>query len=168
MLNGASGAIGSAALQFLKYFQVKVTATCSSQNLENIEALGADRVIDFEKEDFTLDQEKYDFVFDSVGKSTFAHCKKILKPRGVYLSSELGPGGQNPFLALATPMLGGKKVIFPVPANIKRSLAFVQELATQGKFTPLIDRTYPLAEISNAFQYVASGQKTGNVIIQYE
>ena len=168
MLNGASGGIGSAALQFLKFFQTQVTAVCGTKNLNLIKSLGADRVIDFENEDFTRDVEKYDFVFDAVGKSTFGKCKKLLKPNGVYISSELGPGGQNPLLAMLTSITGGKKVIFPVPFNIKRSMTFVIELAEKGKFKPLIEKTYPLHEISEAFQYVASGQKTGNVIIHFD
>lgn len=168
MLNGASGAIGSAALQFLKYFQTNVTAICGTKNVDLIQSLGADRVIDYEKEDFTRDEEKYDFVFDAVGKSTFSKCKKLLKPKGVYISSELGAGGQNPLLAIFTSFTGGKKVIFPVPFNIKRSMSFVIELAEKGKFKPLIEKAYPLQEISEAFQYVASGQKTGNVIIHFD
>jgi len=165
MLNGATGAIGSAALQFLKYHGTYVTATANTKNVDLIKSLGADRVIDYEQEDFTLDYDRYDFVFDAVGKSTFGKCSPLLQPGGVYISSELGPGAQNPFLALATPLLGGKKVRFPVPLNVPRSLEFTRKLLREGKFRPIIDRTYPLAEVREAFDYVNSGQKTGNVII---
>ena len=108
----------------LKNMGVTVTATCRGQHIELVKSLGADRVINYETEDFTKDSEKYHFVFDSVGKSTFSKCKPLLHPGGVYISSELGPGAQNPLLALITPLLGGKKVIFPIPLDIKRSLHF--------------------------------------------
>ena len=165
MLNGATGAIGSAALQFLKYHEIYVTATANTKNIDLVKSLGADRVINYEQEDFTLDYDQYDFVFDAVGKSTFGKCRPLLKPGGIYISSELGPGAQNPFLALATPLLGGKKVRFPVPLNVPRSLEFTRKLLREGKFRPVIDRTYPLDEIREAFYFVHSGQKTGNVLL---
>lgn len=168
LLNGATGAIGSAALQFLKYNDVYVTATCNTTNIELIKSLGADKVIDYTKEDFTKDIDKYDFVFDAVGKSTFAKCKPLLKDKGFYISSELGPKAQNILLALFTPIFGGKKVIFPIPTNIKRSLEFINTLIEQGKFKPLIDRIYPLEKINDAYKYVVSGNKIGNVIIKMD
>lgn len=165
LLNGASGGIGSAALQILLYHGVVVTAVCGSKNVEKIRALGAHRVIDFEKEDFTKLEEPFDFVLDAVGKSTFFACKHLLKPGGIYISSELGPWWQNIFLALVTPIFGGKKVVFPLPVDIKKSLIFMQQLLGEGKFRPLIDRSYPLEHIQQAFTYVRLGQKTGNVIL---
>ena len=165
LVNGASGAIGSAAVQFLKYFGLYVTAVCGTENLELIKSLGADRVIDFEKEDFTKDRELYHYVFDSVGKSTFARCKPLLAENGIYISSELGPYTQNPLLAMITPLTGGKKVIFPVPVNIKASLKFTSKLIEEGKFKPVIDRKYTLNQITEAYRYVASGKKVGNVIL---
>ncbi|WP_373550505.1 NAD(P)-dependent alcohol dehydrogenase [Haliscomenobacter sp.] len=165
LVNGGTGAIGSAAIQLLKTMDVQVTAVCGTPHLAKIQALGADRVIDYTAEDFTQLNEQFDFVLDAVGKSTFFKCKRLLKPGGAYISSELGPGWQNIFLALSTPILGGKKVIFPVPTDIKKSMLVVQGLIEAGKFRPLIDRTYPLEKISEAFKYVGSGQKIGNVII---
>lgn len=165
LVNGATGAIGSAALQFLKHLGVEVTAVCNTKNIELIRSLGADRVIDYEKEDFTQDDQQYHFVFDAVGKSTFGKCRRLLLPGGVYISSELGPGAQNPFLALLTPWFGKKKVAFPLPVDIPRSLRFIRELLASGAFRPVIDRRYRLEEIAEAYRYVASGQKTGNVII---
>lgn len=113
LVNGASGAIGSAAVQLLKYFDVYVTAVCNTKNIELVKSLGADKVIDYTKEDFTKDEEKYNFVYDAVGKSSFAKCKPLLKPGGVYISSELGYMAQNVFLLLITPiikpMIGNKK-----------------------------------------------------------
>ncbi len=165
LVNGATGGIGSAAVQFLKYYDIYVTAVCSSENIATVKSLGADRVIDYTKEDFTRDTEKYDFVLDAVGKSTFFKCKKILKKDGIYISSELGPYSQNLFLPLITAIGKRKRVIFPIPVNIKGSLEFILGLMEQGRFTPLIDRVYPLEEIRAAYDYVASGQKIGNVII---
>jgi NADPH:quinone reductase-like Zn-dependent oxidoreductase len=168
LVNGATGAIGSALVQFLKYFDVYVTAVCNTKNIELVRSLGAEKIIDYSKEDFTKDTGQYDFVFDAVGKSTFARCKHLLKKRGIYISSELGPGCQNPFLAMITAILPGKKVIFPIPVNIKTSLAFTGELTQKEKFKPVIDRQYPLENIAEAFTYVDSGQKTGNVVITIE
>jgi NADPH:quinone reductase-like Zn-dependent oxidoreductase len=165
LVNGATGAIGSAAVQLLKHFGVYVTAVGNTKNLELIKSLGADKVIDYTKEDFTRDDETYDCVFDTVGKSTFAKCRPLLRPGGVYMSSELGPGAQNPFLALITPVWGGKKVKFPFPTNPKRSILFIKKLIEEGEFKPVIDRTYPLEKIREAYRYVASGQKTGNVVV---
>lgn len=167
MLNGATGGIGSAALQLLKNMGATVTATCRGQHMELIKSLGADHVIDYEKEDFTKNKQKYHFVFDAVGKSTFSKCKPLLHPGGIYISSELGPGGQNPFLAMITPLLGGKRVIFPIPLNIKKSLHFIKTLIEAGKFKPLLDeRSYPLEDIAAAYHYVASEQKVGNVVLE--
>lgn len=168
LLIGATGAIGSALLQFLKYYDIYVTAVCNTKNLELIKSLGADRIYDYTKEDFTEDDEKYDFVFDAVGKSTFAKCKPLLKQGGVYISSELGPMAQNPFLALITKVFGDKKVIFPIPSDIKGSIQFTKTLIEKEKFKPLIDRYYPLENIGEAYRYVGSGQKTGNVLISFE
>lgn len=166
LVNGGTGGIGSAAIQFLKSMNIFVTAVCHSQYNDRVLALGPDRIIHYDKEDFTQDNEKYDFVFDAVGKSSFKPCTKILKDKGVYISSELGPGAENLYLPLLTSIKGGKKVIFPLPIDIAKSLAYVADLAEKGKFKPLIDRTYSLDEIKEAFAYVNSGQKIGNVIIK--
>ena len=174
LVNGASGGIGSATVQLLKYFNADVTAVCNTKNLELVKSLGASRVIDYKKEDFTNDNEKYDFIFDSVGKSSFGKCKPILKPGGVYMSSELGWMVQNLFFALITAIFGslprqaGKKVKFPYPPNIKRSLVLIKKLMEEGKFKAVIDRKYSFELIAEAFRYVEKGQKTGNVVITFE
>jgi len=165
LVNGASGAIGSALVQLLKANNIYVTAVCGTAQMDAINSIGADRVIDYQNEDFTKDKEKYDFVFDAVGKSTFGKCKPLLIDKGIYSSSELGPYIQNPFLALITPLLGGKKVIFPIPLNTQASLTMVRGLLETGKFKPLMDKAYPLEEIADAYRYVSSGKKIGNVII---
>jgi len=168
LVNGASGAIGSAAVQLLKYFGVHVTAVCDAKNLAMVKSLGAERVIDYSREDFTKDDQKYNFVFDTVGKSTFSKCKPLLLPGGTYISSDPGPNWQNAFLPLTTAITGNKKVIFAIPFNIKRSLFLIKDLIEQGKFKPVIDRKYPLDKIAEAYEYVATGQKTGNVLITFE
>jgi NADPH:quinone reductase-like Zn-dependent oxidoreductase len=168
LVNGASGGIGSAAVQLLKYFGAYVVAVCGTKNLELIKSLGADKVIDYTTEDFTKAGEKYDFIFDAVGKSSFGRCRPLLNKGGVYISSELGWMAENIFLALVTPLLGGKKVIFPIPKNIKGSISLIKKLIEEQKFKSVIDRTYPLEQIADAFRYVETGQKTGNVVISLE
>lgn len=165
LVNGATGAIGAAALQLVKARGAYVTAVGNTKNLELLQSLGADRVIDYEREDFTKDKEQYHFVFDAVGKSSFNLCKPVLLPKGIYISSELGWMGQNLFYSLATPLTGGKKVVFPFPSNIKASIDRVKGLIEAGEFTAVIDRKYPLSEVPEAFRYVETGQKTGNVVI---
>ncbi|MCG5052138.1 MAG: NAD(P)-dependent alcohol dehydrogenase [Myxococcales bacterium] len=166
LVNGATGAIGSAAVQLLKLRGAHVTAVCASPHVALVASLGADRVIDRTQEDFTQQDDLYDFVFDAVGKSTFGACKRILVARGVYISSELGPGGQNLAFALLSPLSRGKRVVFPLPLDIPGSVVHMQSLLALGKWKPLIDRVYPLEQIAEAFRYVASGQKIGNVVLK--
>lgn len=167
-VNGATGAIGSAALQILKSQGIYVTATGNSKNIALLKSLGADKIYNFEKEDFTeIDKEKYNFIFDAVGKSSFGKCKKLLVENGIYISSELGPNAENLYLPLLTKFKRGKRVIFPVPQNCKRSLLFIKQLMEKGKFKAVIDRYYQPEEIKEAYKYVMSGQKTGNVLINF-
>jgi NADPH:quinone reductase-like Zn-dependent oxidoreductase len=166
LVNGASGAIGTAAVQMLKYYGVDVTAVCATKNIGLLESLGANKVIDYTKDDFTKSKDKFDFIFDTVGKSSFSKCKSLLKEKGIYMSSELGSFVQNPLLALTTPLFGGKKVIFPVPKSRHESLQFVIKLIEEGKFIAVIDRSYALQDIAQAYAYVESGQKTGNVLLK--
>lgn len=166
LVNGATGAIGSAAVQLLKYYEIHVSAVCRGEHFKQVKSLGADQLIDYTREDFTRRAEQYDYIFDAVGKSSFFRCKRLLNSKGAYISSELGPWSQNLYMPLITKIAGGKKVIFPFPQNIKNSLEFVKELMEQGRFKPLIDREFPLEKIREAFTYVASGQKTGNVILK--
>jgi len=172
LVNGATGAIGSAAVQLLTYFDVNVTAVCNTKNIELVKSLGANKVIDYTKEDFTKDEEKYSFVFDAVGKSSFAKCKPLLQSGGIYISSDLGYLAQNIFLPLITPiikpMIGNKRTISPFPKDIRRSVHLVKKLIEEGKFKAVIDRKYPLEQIVEAYRYVETGQKTGNVVITVE
>ncbi len=165
LVNGATGAIGSAAVQLLKYYGATVTAVGNTKNIELIKSLGADKVYDYQKEDFTQDTERYHFVLDAVGKSTFSKCKHLLLPKGIYVSSELGPNAQNLYLPLITKLKGGKRVVFPLPINCKRSIIFLTELLETGKFKGVVDKVYQPEQIMEAYNYVLSGQKTGNVIL---
>ncbi|MEL6138961.1 MAG: NAD(P)-dependent alcohol dehydrogenase, partial [Cyanobacteria bacterium J06628_6] len=169
LVNGATGAIGSAAVQLLKDLGVQVTAVCSTPHINLVKSLGADRVIDYTKEDFTKDAQKYDFVFDTVGKSSFFECKSLLNPGGVYISSDLGELAQNLFLPIITsivkPLIGGKKTVFPTPVDISGSLHLLKRLIEQGKFKAVIDKELPLEDIVEAYKYVEKGHKIGNVVI---
>ena len=172
LVNGATGAIGSAAVQLLKYFGAQVSAVCSTQHIDLVKSIGADRVIDYTKDDFTKDAQTYDFVFDAVGKSSFFKCSSLLKPGGVYISSDLGYMSQNLFLPLVTPiikpLIGNKRTIFPTPVDIGESLRLLQRLVEQDKFKAVIDREFSLEDIVEGYRYVELGHKTGNVVITVE
>ena len=165
LVYGASGAIGTAAVQLLKSIGVTVTAVCDTANLDMVTGLGADRVVDYTATDFTKDEQTYDVVLDSVGKSSFGQCRPLLKPTGIYISSELGPCAQNPLLALIAPLQRGRKVMFPIPHHDQQMIRYFSELISSGQFKPVIDRTYPLDRIVEAYRYVETGQKVGNVVI---
>ena len=164
LINGATGAIGSALLQFVNQYDVKLTATCDTKNIDLIKTLGANKIYDYKKEDFTEDIDKYDFVFDAVGKSTYGKCKALLKEKGVYISSELGPNSQHIFFALFS-FLFQKKVVFPIPHATQKTIPYISTLLQQGNFKPVIDKEFELDDIADAYKYVISGKKTGNVII---
>jgi NADPH:quinone reductase-like Zn-dependent oxidoreductase len=169
LVNGATGAIGSAAVQVLKCLGARVTGVCGTANLELVKGLGADRVIDYTAEDFTKDGQRYDVVVDAVGKSSFGRCRRLLKPRGIYLSSDLGSLSQNPILALVTPLFGGRKIMFPIPKmNDPDTMRSLQKMIASGEFKPVVDRTYPFDQIVAAYRYVETGQKVGNVVITVE
>ena len=159
---GGTGAIGSSIIQLLKYYGVAMTAVCKGEHAELVKSLGANRTIDYLKEDFRNDKERYDFVFDAVGKSSFGKCKPLLKEKGIYSATD---NLFNLILVPLTRLTGGKKVAFDFPGDVKTGLNFIRDLVVQGHFKPVIDRTYPLNQIKEAFRYVATGQKVGNVVI---
>lgn len=165
LINGASGSIGTAAVQLAKETGAEITAVCNTKNLELIKSLGADFVIDYLKEDFTQCGKQFDFILDVVGKSSFFKCRKIMKPKGIYISSELGFFWQNIFLALIGPLSFGKKVLFPIPKDTKEDMLYFKKLVEAGKYKPFIERTYSLDQIVEATNYVQSGEKTGNIVI---
>jgi NADPH:quinone reductase-like Zn-dependent oxidoreductase len=163
IINGASGALGTAAIQLAKYFGAEVTGVCSTSSIELVKSLGADKVIDYTKEDFTKNEQTYDIIFDAVGKRSFSQCKDSLKQGGVYLMSV-------PILAillqtLFTSIIGSKKAILVNPKSQTEDLNFLKELIEAGEIKPVIDRTYPLEQIVEAHRYVDKGHKKGNVVI---
>jgi len=165
LVYGASGSIGTACVQLAKYYGGAVTAVCSTKSLDLLRSLGADRVIDYTATDFTKTGQVYDVVIDAVGKSSFFRCKGLLKPGGVYFSTDLGFLGQNLWLPLLTAIFHGRKVRFPVPKVTKEDIVFFKELIEAGRYRAVIDRRYPLDQIVEATRYVETGQKTGNVVL---
>ena len=166
MVYGATGAIGSAAVQLLKEMGAVVTAVCDTANVDMVAQLGADRVIDRTTTDFTSEGPVYDVVLDAVGKSSFGACKRLLKRRGIYLSTDLGPLSMNPVLALVTRLLGGRRVMFPLPPTFDKELIeHLRTLLESGAFEPVVDRRYGLDDIVEAYRYVETEQKVGNVLI---
>jgi len=163
LINGASGMVGTAAVQLAKYFGAEVTGVCSTTNLEMVKSLGADKVIDYTKEDFTKSSETYDIIFDAVAQSSFLRCKGSLKQRGVYLTVGMGPIILLQMLWAS--MTSSKKVIFGMAPNRTEDLIFLKELIEAGKLKSVIDRHYPLEQIVEAHRYVETGHKKGNVVI---
>lgn len=174
LINGATGGIGSAALQLLSYLGMQLTAVTNTTNIPLAATLGASQTIDWERQDFVRSSDKYQAILDTSGKSSFNACKPILVNGGAYISSELGPWSQNLFYSLLTYLFGsvpftkGKKVKFPYPPDIMRSIRLLKSLIEEHHFSPLIDRVYPFEEIPEAFRYVEKGHKTGNVVISLE
>jgi NADPH:quinone reductase-like Zn-dependent oxidoreductase len=165
LVYGATGGIGSAAVQLLATMGAVVTAVCATEHLDLVRGLGADRVLDYTTGEFATDDKRYDVVFDAVGKASFGQCRRLLKPGGIYMSTGPGPGYQNLALPLVSPLLPGAKVLFAFPKIDQAMVGYFRELMESGQFTPLIDRRYPLAEIVAAYTYVETGRKTGNVVV---
>jgi NADPH2:quinone reductase len=168
LINGASGSIGTFAVQLARYFGADVTGVCSTANVELVKSLGADRVIDYTKEDFTTRSETYDIIFDTVGKSSFSRCKGSLKKNGRYLVTTGGGMIKNYVITLWTSLIGGKKFIYAMSIEKTEALMFLKELIEAGKIKPVIDRRYPLEHIVEAHRYVEKGHKKGNVVITLE
>ena len=165
LIYGASGSIGTAAVQLAKHFGAHVTAVCGTKALDLVSSLGADAVIDYTQEDFTTNGETYDVVFDSVGKHSFRRCRHSLKPGGIYIETDLGFMWHVPILALSSRWIGDKRVTLPIPKYSKEDVLFVKELIETGKYRAVIDRTYQLEDVVEATRYVETGQKTGNVVL---
>ena len=165
LVYGATGAIGTAAVQLAKATGAHVTAVGNTQNVELVRSLGPDAVLDYMREDFTKNGESYDVVFDAVGKHSFRRARRSLKPGGVFIETDLGFMWHVPFLALATRVVGSKRVTLPIPKYSKEDVAHVKQLVEEGKYRPVVDRTYPLEEVVEATKYVETGQKTGNVVL---
>jgi NADPH:quinone reductase-like Zn-dependent oxidoreductase len=171
LVNGASGGIGSALVQLLCLTNAHITAVCAEAQFPLLRSLGAQNLIDYQTTDFTRTNETYHFIFDAVGKSTFGRCKPNLLPGGVYISSELGPWGQNLFYALSTPLMallpGAKKQVkFPIPTGIRQNVQYIRSLIEAGQYQPVIEKSYPFNDIQSAYEHAASGRKIGNVVVR--
>lgn len=168
LIYGASGAIGTAAVQLARHAGARVTAVCDTKHLELVKSLGADEVIDYTQNDFTKNGQQYDVVFDAVGKNSFRRCRRSIARGGLYVETDLGYMWHVTFLALATRLtrlVGGKRVTLPVPTYSKAELEFLKGLIDAGEYRAVIDRLYSLEQIVEATRYVETGQKTGNVVI---
>ncbi len=173
LINGASGAVGTAAVQLAKNFGAEVTGVCSTTNLELVKSLGADKVINYTKEDFTKNNQTYNIIIDTVGKTSFSRCKKSLKQNGTFLQAASKSLILQAFQTLWTSKIGSKKGMIattglrPISEKIK-DLIFLTELYEAGKLKPVIDKSYPLEQIVEAHSYVDKGHKKGNVVITIE
>lgn len=174
LIHGATGAIGTAAVQLAKHFGLKITAVGNTKNIALVKSLGAERVVDYLKEDFTkVLRGPFDYIFDAVGKTTFGSCKHLLKPKGLFFATEFGPYAQNAWYALWSGLFGrmpfanGKKVLFPLPVDKKarEMVHFFKDLMDNGELRSVVDRQYSLEEIVEAYRYVELGEKTGSVVI---
>jgi len=163
LITGASGAIGSAGVQLAKHFGARVTGVCSGPNMELVRALGADGVIDYTREDFTKSGDTYDLIFDVVGATTFDRCQRSLKPTGVFLQNIMELS--DIVRVLRTSITGGKKIKAGVAIGNMANMRLITALAEAGTLRPVIDRSYPLERIAEAFKYVEQGHKKGNVVI---
>jgi len=162
LVYGASGSIGTAAVQLAKHLGADVTAVCNTQNVELVQSLGADRVIDYLKEDFTENGETYDVVFDAVGKQTFMRCRRSLKPGGIFIATD---GFRNLPLALWTSRIGDKRAALGLARYTKEDVLLLKKLIEAGEYRAVIDRSYPLEDVVEATRYVETQQKTGNVVL---
>jgi NADPH:quinone reductase-like Zn-dependent oxidoreductase len=162
---GATGAIGSAAVQLLVAEGSEVTAFCRAEHAELVRGLGADTVVDYTTQDLATYPDRFDLVFDAVGKSTFAAARPLLGDAGRYVSSELGPHGQNLYLPLTTRLRPGARVDFPFPTGGRVTIRHMTRLLAEGRFRPMIDRHFPLEDVRSAYEHVLTGQKLGNVIL---
>jgi 2-desacetyl-2-hydroxyethyl bacteriochlorophyllide A dehydrogenase len=165
VIYGASGSIGTAAVQLAKHFGADATAVCATRNLELVRSLGADAVVDYTQEDFTRNGKKYDVIFDAVGMHSFRRSRRSLKRGGTYIETDLGFMWHVPLFILLTRWVGDKKVKMGIPHYTKEDVLFLKELIEAGKYRAVIDRTYPLEDMIEAVRYVETGQKTGNVVV---
>jgi NADPH:quinone reductase-like Zn-dependent oxidoreductase len=165
LVYGASGSIGTAAVQLAAHLEARVTAVCNTKNLELARSLGAEEVVDYTREDFTRNGKIYDVVFDAVGKHSFRRCRRSLRRGGTYLETDLGVLWHVPLLALLSRWIGDKTVILALPEYSKENVLFLRDLIAAGSYRPVIDRTYPLEDVVEATRYVETEQKTGNVVL---
>lgn len=165
LIYGASGAIGTAAVQLAKCYGAEVTAVVATRHLQLMQALGADHVVDFTAGDFTRIGQRFDFVLDAVGKTTYFRCRKLLEPHGTFAGTDLGPGWQNPLLAIGSAITHSNRVVFPLPKSSRAFVEFLKARMEAHEFRAVVDRRYSLDSIADAYRYVETGQKTGIVVV---
>ena len=165
LIYGASGSIGTAAVQIAKHLGAEVTAVCSTKSVELVKSLGADEVIDYEHADFTKNGKTYDVIFDAVGKHSFRRSRRSLKSGGTYLSTDLGFMWHLPILIVWTRWIGDKRAKLGVARYSKQDVVLLKELVQAGAYRAVIDRSYPLEQVVDAARYVETGQKIGNVVL---
>jgi len=163
LVNGASGGIGPFVVQLAKYYGAEVTGVCGTPRLDYVSSLGADKVIDYTKEDFTASAEMYDVIVDILGKSQFSKIKRSLTPNGRWLLVSFKT--KKLLQMLWTSLAGGKKVICALSSEKAEDLVFIKELIEAGKIKTVIDKCYPLAQTAAAHAYVEQGHKKGSVVI---
>jgi NADPH:quinone reductase-like Zn-dependent oxidoreductase len=163
LINGASGGIGSAAVQLARYFGAEVTGVCGTPRLGFVKSLGADHVIDYTQEDFTQSDETYDLIFDILGKSSLSRCKESLKPNGILLFASFKM--KRLLQMLWTSRGSGQKVVCALAPGSREDLLTVKELVEAGKIKAIIDKCYPMARAAEAHRYAESGRKAGSVVI---
>jgi NADPH:quinone reductase-like Zn-dependent oxidoreductase len=167
LVYGAAGSVGTAAVQLLAHhFDAEVTAVCDTKDVELVRSLGARDALDRFREDFTRNGKTYDVIFDAVGKHSFRRCRRSLKPGGTYISMDLGFMYHVPLLAVITRFVGSRRATVGIGRYRKEDLLLIKELIDTGKYRPVIDRRYALDEVVEATRYVATGQKTGNVVLR--
>ncbi len=163
MIYGASGGVGTLAVPIAKHLGAKVTGVCGASSFALVESLGADEVVDYEDDAYTKGNETYDVIFDAVGKTSFAKCKHMLRPGGVFVTVGVDPTLM--VLTVWTSLFGDKKVVSGVATETLENLAFLQKLMDAGELRPVIDRVYPFDDVAEAHRYVDRGHKRGNVVI---
>jgi len=165
LVYGASGSIGTAAVQLASYFEADVTAVCNTKNVELVRSLGADEVVDYLQENYTKNGKTYDIVFDAVGKHSFRRCRRSLKPGGTFITADLGFMWHAPIMVLLTRWIGDKRAKLGIGRYRKEDVLLLKELIEAGKYRAVIDRTYPLEQVVEATRYVETQQKAGNVVL---
>jgi NADPH:quinone reductase-like Zn-dependent oxidoreductase len=166
LIYGASGAIGTAAVQLSKFYGAEVTAVVSTRHLDLATRLGADHVVDYTAEDFAKIGQSFDFVLDAVGKTSYFRCRLLLEPNGVFAATDLGRWWQNIYLAIWSSLTGTGRVVFPTPRNARSLVEFLKVRIDKGEFRAVVDRAYSLRNIADAYRYVETGQKAGVVVVE--
>jgi NADPH:quinone reductase-like Zn-dependent oxidoreductase len=166
LVHGASGSCGTAVVQLARHYDAHVTAVCGTKNVELVRSLGADEVIDYQREDFRANGEAYDVVVDAVGLTSLLRCRRSVRPGGIFVATDLGRLMlENPLSALVTRWVGERRVRFPLGRWTREDLLFLKELMEAGRYRAVVDRSYPLEDVVEATAYVETGQKTGNVVL---